>query len=366
MKILYIITQADGGGAQNYTLALAKHFGGAIAAGSQAGKLFNDAKKAGMETFPLSHLKRAINPWHDFLAVWEIRQLVKLYKPDVIHLNSTKAGILGSFAAIGLKTKVIFTAHGFIFNEPLPFWLKSFYLALEKVASSYRDYIICVSDADHKSALDNKLISADKISTIHNGLEPINFLSESEAKATLGVDGSKIIIGCVVASFYKTKGVDVLIEAAAMLGQETKNRCQFIVIGGGEERKILEAAVKNHRLDNKIKFLGKIDQAKLYLKALDIFVMPSRKEGFPFALLEAMQAGLPIIATSVGGIPEALGDAGILVEPENPKKLSFAITTILLDSNIVASLSEKALERSKLFTAEKMLEETTKIYKKIV
>src|SRR5262249_14800523 len=146
MRILYIITQADGGGAQKYVLTLAAHFKGAIAAGDEAKKLFDDAKALGLQTFELKHLKRDICLGHDCWAVREMRELIKSFAPDIVHLNSTKAGVLGSFAAIGLsakggsasggKTKVVFTAHGFRHNEPL-FWpAKSFYLALEKVASS--------------------------------------------------------------------------------------------------------------------------------------------------------------------------------------------------------------------------------------
>ncbi len=365
MKLLYIITQADGGGAQNYTLEMARHFGGAIAAGSNENRLFREATKFGVETFPLEHLKRAINPWHDFLGAWEIRELIKNYKPDVVHLNSSKAGVLGSFAAIGLKTKVVFTAHGFIFNEPLSYALKSFYIALEKTASAYRDFIICVSNADKQSALDNHLISVDKISVIHNGLEPIDFFERDEARQTLGLATNKILIGCV-ANFYKTKGVDVLIEAIAMMSDDIKGKIQVILFGDGPESEDLRLKIKDLRLKHIVVMLGKVDQAARYLKALDIFVLPSRKEGFPYALLEAMQTGLPIIATNVGGNAEALGNAGILVDPENPKALSAALSTLLLDSNRVQLLSKKSSERAKLFTAEKMFEETKKVYEKII
>jgi glycosyltransferase involved in cell wall biosynthesis len=382
MKILYIITQADGGGAQKYTLALARHFNGAIAAGNEANKLFIDAQRVGLTTFELKYLKRNLNLWNDLMAVWEIHQLIKTYKPDIVHLNSTKAGILGSFAAIGTKTKVIFTAHGFVFNEPLSLPLRNFYLSLEKIASGYRDFIITVSDVDRQSALNNKIISADKITTIHNGLSPVSFLNRDQARAELGLSGilpplplgegrgegffkDKIIIGST-SNFYRTKGLDVLIRAVAMLDESTKSKINVIIIGDGPERRNLELGVRSYRLENIIKLLGKKGNAAIYLRAFDYFVLPSRKEGFPFALLEAMQAGLPIVATNVGGIPEALGGAGILITPEDPKALTDAIHTILLDSNIVKNLSTKAQERSQLFTEEKMLAETEKIYRLII
>lgn len=365
MKILYIITQADGGGAQAYTLSLAKHFGGSIAAGSEAKKLFDDAKNLQIKTYQLQHLKRNINPWHDFLAVWEIRELIRLLQPDIVHLNSSKAGVLGSFACMGLKTKVIFTAHGFIFNEPMSFSVKSFYLALEKTASSYRDYIITVSEADHKSALDNNLIDPKKIQTVHNGIGVINFLSSTEAKAALGLSKEKIIVG-TIANFYKTKGLDVLIQSVAMLDDELKNRCQFIIIGSGREFENCQTLINNLNLGPQFVLPGNVEKASTYLKAFDLFVLPSRKEGLPYTILEAMQAGLPIIATNVGGNAEAIGDAGILVDPENPKQLAENIAKLVSDNGLRANLGQKAFERSKIFTEEKMLEETKNIYEKIL
>lgn len=358
MRILYIITQADGGGAQKYTLALAKYFGGTIAAGDEANKLFDDAKSVGIETHRLTHLKRNINPWHDLLAIGEIRQLIKMLGPDIVHLNSTKAGVLGSFAAMGLKTKVVFTAHGFRFNEPLSLVSRQFYLALEKVASSYRDFIITASDADKKSALDNNLIEPNKIKTIHNGIGTIIFLTKGEARAALKLPMDKIIIGCV-ANFYKSKGVDVLAAGASMLANHVKNQVLVVLIG--EER----SDVNVQPSDIIIK-LGKLENASKYLKAFDIIVIPSRKEGFPFVMLEAMQAELPIIATNVGGNNEGLFTAGRLIDPSSPQQIAQAITELIADKSIIMDLGRKAAERSKLFTEQKMFEETEKVYAAIL
>lgn len=379
MRILYIITQADGGGAQKYTLALAKAFGGMIAAGTENQTLFEHARKAGLETFPLEHLKRQINLWNDFLAAWEIRELVKELKPDIVHLNSSKAGILGSFACIGLKsktaprtgqqnwtgTRVVFTAHGFVFNEPLGFAQKNFYLALEKIASDYRDYIIAVSDADKNSALGNNLIKPNKISTIHNGIGPIDFLSANEARRLLNLPNHKLIFGCV-ANFYKTKGLDILIDAIALLDESQRQKIQVVVIGDGPEEKDLRLKMEDLRLGNSIKLLGKIDAAASYLRAFDCFVLPSRKEGFSYTLLEAMQAGLPIIATDAGGNKEALGDAGMLIKAENPKALAGAISYFIGNEQKRKDLSQKARSRQELFTETKMLEETKRIYDQLL
>lgn len=365
MKILYIVTQADGGGAQKYTLALAKHFGGELAAGTEANKLFNDAKTLGIPYFTLKHLKRNIHPWHDLLAIWEIRRLVKLHRPDIVHLNSSKAGVLGSFACIWLKTKTVFTAHGFIFNEPLPSWLKAFYLALEKTASDFRDYIITVSNADKNSALYFGLIKESKISTIHNGIGQINFLPRDDAKKQLSLPTYKFIFG-TIANFYKTKGLDILIDAVSKLADDIKSKCQFIIIGHGPEFENCKLKIENLGLGKIILTPGNIADAARYLKSFDCFIIPSRKEGFSYTLLEAMQAGLPIIATDVGGNKEAVDNAGVLVPADNAEKLAYAITSIFSSAEERISLSKKALERSKLFTEQKMLEETKKVYEKVL
>lgn len=385
MNILYIITQADGGGAQKYVLSLAKHFRGSIAAGSEATKLFEDANRLSLSTFNLRHLKRNINPLHDLLAIWEIRDLIKKLQPDIVHLNSSKAGVLGSFACIGLKTKamphtgqqgwtgvrVVYTAHGFVFNEPLPFWLKSFYLALEKVASTYRSFIIAVSEADRKSALEKNLITPEKISVVYNGINQINFVSKEEARHALNQPLDKFIVGNT-SNTYFVKGIDVLINAFTFPSILNIQPIKGTFIGSGPEKDNIKAQIKELEfiekagISKKIDILKSIANVSKYLKAFDIFVLPSRKEGFPFGLLEAMQAGLPIIATDVGGNKEAIGDAGILVEPENPKAIAEAIEKLYSNEVLRKNLSQKALERSKLFTEEKMFLETKKVYEKVL
>lgn len=345
MKILYIITQADGGGAQKYVLSLAKHFKGIIAAGEEAEELFKEAAKHSITTYRLKHLKRNINLFSDIAALFEIRGLINAYDPDIVHLNSSKAGFLGSLATIFLKTKVVFTAHGFIFNEPMPLWKKNFYVALEKNASDFRDFIITVSDADKKSALDVNLIDPKKIKTIHNGIEKINFLSRDQARTELNLPNDKKI-WVTIANDYESKGLNIFESFKPVSGT------MVAVIGNTPGRQSLE----------EIKFLGPKENAAKYLKAFDGVIIPSKKEGFPFFALESLEAGLPIIASAVGGIPEALGDAGVLIEKIDTESLAKNIEKEFLNESKAKELSQKALERAKLFTEEKMLNETKKVY----
>jgi glycosyltransferase involved in cell wall biosynthesis len=364
MKILYIITQADLGGAQKYVLNLAKHFNGSIACGNEKTELFNEAQKENIQTYQLKYLKRNIHPIFDILTVIEIIYLVKKVRPDIVHLNSSKAGLLGSLIKPFVNTKIIFTAHGFIFNEP-SFFYKFFGSFVEKLASMFRDYIICVSEKDRLSALDKKIIPSNKITTVYNGIPPLNFLSKEEAKAKLSAQIDKIQIGSI-ANFYKTKGLDILIQAISILEESIKNKIEVFIIGDGTEKTNLELKIKNLNLNKIVRLTGKIENASKLLKAFEIFALPSRKEGFSFALLEAMQANLAIIATQVGGNNEALGGAGILIKPEKPKILADKITELVVNEKMRQTLALNALKRSELFTEEKMFSEVENIYKKLL
>lgn len=354
MKILYIVTQADGGGAQKYVLTLAKHFKGTIAAGTESTQLFNNAASLQLTAYKLAHLKRNISPLHDLLAIFEIRALIKKQKADIVHLNSTKAGLLGSLASVGLNTKVVFTAHGFIFNEPIPSWKKTLYIAAEKFASLFRDFIITVSDADKKSALKNHIIRENKIQTVYNGIPQINFKTREQAREHLGLPQNAKVFGVIANKpemHRYIKGIDVLEEASDFLHSNSIT----VVIGSTKQ---------TTNTNKKILELPYEPDAPSLLKAFELLIIPSRKEGLPYTLLEAMQAGLPIVATRVGGIPEALGDAGLLVEAGNAKALVEAINS-LSDEERCKALSLKAQKRSELFTEEIMLKNTEAVYKKI-
>jgi glycosyltransferase involved in cell wall biosynthesis len=320
MKILYIVTQADLGGAQKSTLLLAGHFGGEIAAGSEKSELFDLAQKQNIPIHKLKFLKRGINPVFDLLALVELFFLIRKNKPDIAHLNSSKAGFLGSIAGKLAGAKVVFTARGFVFNEPHTPLAKLLFIVLEKFASLFRDQIITVSKADETSALNHKLIDPKKLTTIHNAVPPVNFTERIEARKRLGIPDDKFLIG-TIANFYPTKGLDILIS----LWQDSRLRgngnLELIIIGSGPLETELRAQVQKLNLTN-VNFTGQITNASTLLRAIDVFVLPSRKEGFPLVLLEAMQAGLPIIATDVGGNKEALGDAGILIPPGDPNALS--------------------------------------------
>jgi glycosyltransferase involved in cell wall biosynthesis len=357
MKILYLITEGDLGGAQKYVLDLAQNFQGIIVTGPEGNWLERECKALGLSYVRINHLWRKINPIIDFLALIEIFSLIKKIKPDIVHVNSSKAGILGSIAGKMAGAKIVFTAHGLVFNEPRAASVNRFFTYIEKFASIFRDKIITVSDFDKKTALAYKITSPGKISVVYHGLGQTKFLDQAQARRELKLPQDKLIVG-TIANFFYTKGLDILIGAASDFEAEIV----YAVIGDGPEHNHLEQLIKKSNLSNKFGLLGQIPDATKFLKAFDIFVLPSRKEGLPYVLLEALQARVPIIATAVGGVPEILGQNGYLIPPFNQGILSLMIRKLADDAGLRQIKEEEISKQLSYFTHEKMIAETKNIY----
>ncbi len=371
-KILYVITLAKRGGAQKYVFDLAKNldknkYETVVAGhGKTTDWLFANLEREKIKFHQLKHLQRAINPWHDFLAIFEIKKIIKKFQPDIIHLNSSKAGVLGALAGKKSKAKIIYTVHGFVFNEPLNFIKKTVYLWLEKFSAIYKDNIITVSEFDRQIGIKNKIAPKEKFITIHNGIKTkgFNFLTKEKAREQLNLPEKNSIIGCV-ANYYPTKALERIIQAAKIITKEYKN-AKFVLIGNGPEKKKLQEQIEKLGLSNNF-FLGPVSKAISFLKAFDVFVLPSVKEGLPYTILESMLAEIPIIATRVGGIDEIItnGENGFLVLSDKKTAEQIAEKTIyyLKNPQIASIFTNKAYRKLLAeFTIEKMIKKTEALY----
>ena len=378
-RLLYVITYGHWGGAQKYiydlAAALAGQFEVTVAVGDPEGAKdlqFQIANfRLQIDIVQLKHLKRAISPLDDLRAVFAIRRLYKTIKPDLIHLNSSKAGVLGSLAKINLQSeicnlKLIYTAHGWVFDEPLPWLVKRLYRVAEKVTARAKDAIIVLSEHDRQTAAQTLGVPAHKLALIQSGIAPPALFPRPEARSALGLATNGFIIGAI-ANHYRTKGLDVLLEAAASLKKEINN-FHLVIIGDGPERPRLEAIINALNLQSAVTLTGFLPEAAKYLPAFDIFVLPSRKEGFPFTLLEAMAAGLPIIAASVGGVPEMITDdeQGIIVPPGSPDALRSAIKRLNDDPGLRQRLGDNARRRAAGFSLAQQIKATTTLYRSLM
>ncbi len=298
-KILYIITKANWGGAQRYVFDLAtnlpQEFEASVAYG-QPGLLAQKLEEAGVATHPIRSLQRDVSAWADIKSFFELYRLILSLNPDVIHLNSSKAGGVGALAAWCAGTKrVVFTAHGWPFWEPrgkivrVLIWLASWTTAL------LCDTIICISDFDAKVARAMPLV-AHKVARIYNGIGPQELGSGEVIRAAFPA-GARIV--GTIGELNKNKNHITLIE-------DTKDKPRYVaIVGEGELRPMLDSKIKEYHLEDRVKLFGFMPAAEV-LKGFDVFTLPSLKEGLPYVLLEAKQAGLPIEANRVGGIPEIL------------------------------------------------------------
>lgn len=379
MRILYVITQGELGGAQIYVETLAK---AARARGDEvivATNKNNDKhlrstlEPSGVIIWPLGHLVQPISPWHDCMAVFELAKLYQNTKPDIIHLNSSKAGVVGSFAAVWtrllykIEFRLIYTAHGWVFNEPMLAVKKWLYILLEKITVPIKDKIICVSEFDRQIGVKSRIASATKLITIHNGVDPntINLLPRTESLIALGLSGfNNELILCAISNFYPAKGLNYLLEAVKIL-KEQNIACRLVIIGEGTLRPQLEQQIKELHLERHVILAGRLNQASRYLSAGDIAVMSSVKEGLPYFPLEAMAAKMPVVATNVGGLPEIIDDGitGYIVPAKNPIALAKKISLLASNPQLRQQMGEAGYARAKeKFSKEEMIEKTFATY----
>lgn len=371
-KVLFVITKSNWGGAQKYVYDLATglprdNFEVAVALGG-AGVLSDKLRSLGIGTIPLPSLERNINPLKDFLSFLALVKLFKIERPDVVHLNSAKASGLGALAGrLAGVPCIIFTAHGWAFNEERS-WLSRSAIKIASWATVLLAHkTIAVSDTVFH---DLKWLGAPhKMVVIKNGIGPIDFLAPALARARLGelvnakFPPHPFFVG-TIAELHKNKGLSYAIEAFKELALNNLSLYYFI-IGEGEEKEPLNALVEHHGLLGRVFLLGFVQDASVFLKGFDAFVLPSIKEGLPMVILEAGLARLPVIATTVGGIPEVIEHekTGILVPARDPKALVAAVLKLIATPSVSTKLAETLYERVHTkFSLDRALTETIKLY----
>ncbi len=383
--ILYVITQGGPwGGAQKYVADLAEgaqeKFLSIVATGEPHGaddlqKRLKDNPE--IDVIQLKHLRRDISPLHDLLAVFEIRRLYKKLTPDIVHLNSTKAGVIGSLASYKLNAvppTIIYTVHGWIFHEPMSLLKRSLYRMLERWTARQKSKIIVLSEEDAQSG-QHLGVPMHKLAVIPPGIErQQEILSRHDARAALREKTAADIpmdtpwIG-TIANFFPTKGLDILLYAYDMR-RDALHRAQCVLIGDGPEAKNLTTKIQELNLSDCVHLTGFLPDAVKYLNAFDVFVLPSRKEGLPYALLEAKLHGIPIIATDVGGTPSIIQDkeTGRLVEKENPLELGQAMVDAITHPESSKAMAESGMNDfpSRYYVRERMIEDTMALYSSVL
>lgn len=343
MKIAQIITNLELGGAQKATISLTKWL---INRGydvflvtSAQGFLFAPvSQQLKNNLYCIKYLVRPINPVFDFIAFIRLYLFLKYYKPDIVHTHTSKAGIIGRWAAklAGVK-KIIHTIHGFAFNQYQPFLLRYFYILAEKVTSYITDKLIAVAPEVKNKGLKHRI---GKLRQYHLIPEIVDIPS-IDKRETYQKNG-KIKIG-MVACLKPQKSPDTFLKAARILLKQ-RNDLIFFLVGDGPLRRKLENSIERSKLNGSFIIMGWREDAYQLMNQWDVVVLTSLWEGLPHVIVEAFSLGKPVIASAVDGIKDVIKDGinGLLFQPGNYRELADKMLTVLNDNALRKKLAEQA------------------------
>jgi glycosyltransferase involved in cell wall biosynthesis len=349
LKILRIIARLNVGGPAIHTILLTEalnngRFESILVAG-QVGKTEKDmiylAKEKGVRPVIIPELCRQVDPVKDVLALWKIFKLIKRERPDIVHTHTAKAGALGRTAAVLAGVPVrIHTFHGHIFESYFNKPCIAVFLFIERVLALLTKYIVVVSQAQKKEIGEHyKIAGPGKIKVVPLGLELEKLFliggREGKLRRELGLGEDVIVVG-IVGRLVPVKNHKMFLDAADLLPGllEDKFKIKYLIIGDGEERVSLEGYAAKLGLGDDAVFCGwREDMADVY-SGMDITGLTSFNEGTPVALIEALAAGRPVIATDVGGVADVVKDGinGYLVASGDARAFALRLADLVKDS----------------------------------
>ncbi len=307
-KVLFLITKATFGGAQRYVYDLVTNlpqheYEGGVAFGVR-GRLADMLETHGIPTLEIPSLKRNINIVSDFKSFSEIKDAIRSAGPDVLHVNSSKAALLGVLAgrALGIRT-IVFTVHGWPFKESRDIFSQSVMLVFSWLTAVLATKVIVLSTTDESIALKMPWVRKKTV-RIPLGRDNLNLAAPNEAfKEMFGSlpvpqikhDTMRLVS---IAELTKNKGIRYAIEAVSILAARGRD-CIYTVVSDGEDRESLISYARELGVADRVFFPGFIHDAARYLSGFDMYLLPSLKEGMPYVLIEASLAGMPIVATTV-------------------------------------------------------------------
>jgi glycosyltransferase involved in cell wall biosynthesis len=360
VKIAYLITRAEPiGGAQIHVRDLAVavralgHAPTVITGGS--GSFVESLRAEGVPVTILRHLAVPIGPLQDLRAFREIRAALRHLSPDLITTHSSKAGILGRIAGRSLGIPVVFTAHGWAFTPGIPSLQATVYRGIERLAGPLSSRIITVSEFDRGLALQARIASSDRLVTVHNGIQDVS----PRLRAEPGRTPARLTM---VARFEAQKDHPTLLHALAGLKQHS---WVLDLIGSGPLMGNMQALASELGLADRVNFLGQRMDVGEILGQAQISLLVTNWEGFPLSILESMRAGLPVVASAVGGIDEAIkeSETGYLVPRGGIEQLRERIARLLADPELRRDLGASGRARfEQHFTLDHAVSKTLTVY----
>ena len=360
MKILYLITKSNWGGAQRYVHELATAFSAkgidTVVAFGGEGELKERLEDSGIRTVSFQSLSRDISLKKEYHSAKEIYSLIKKERPDILHLNSSKAAgvgaLIGRFLGVPL---IIATMHGAPFREDRRFFAKKLIYFFTWLTCLFAHKIITVSKQD-EADIGAMFFVKKKVTTVYLGIA-------YEPTQTRVTPKSRNVHIVTVGELTRNKGLVYGLHAMEILLRK-KVPFTYTVIGEGEDRSKLEEIIAMKQLRDVVTLAGYQD-ARSVLHEFDMYLLPSVKEGLPYILLEAGKTMLPVVATITGGVPEIIRheETGLLVQPKDVEGMAIALERMIQDRNYSKKLGQKLHSHIvQNFSYSKMLVETAKVY----
>lgn len=313
---------------------------------------------------------RNLSPIKDFIGTIKLKKILKKIKPDIVYLNSSKAGGIGRLALwFNKKVKVIYNAHGWFFNAKISNKKQKLYAIIEKVLAYKTDMIINISKDEYDSALERKIASKDKMCIIENGIDFEKFNNQdkyrNETRKELKIKNEDIVIGAV-GRLSEQKDPMTGIKAFKLVNEKYPNT-KMIFVGAGELEENIIKYAENNNLRDKIIITGWVEKVEKYIPTFDIAVLPSKWEGFGLAIVEYMACNKPVIASEVGGIKNIISNNvnGILIQPGDYKNLSKKICDLIEKPKMQEKIVNNYKEIEKRFSIQNVVIKHIKIFESI-
>jgi glycosyltransferase involved in cell wall biosynthesis len=319
---------------------------------------------------PVPALGRAIALRQDVPAYRHLARIIRTFRPDIVHTHTAKAGLLGRLAAylngVGI---LVHTFHGHVLRGYFSRPKQACFVQAERALARATTRLIAVSGRVREELLAMGVGRPDRFDVVPLGFDLSAFLQDGRPsggiRRALGLSPTTPTVG-IVARLVPIKAHEVFLDMAADVAAARPD-VAFLVVGDGERRQDLEAAARSRGLGSRVHFLGwRADIDRVYAD-LDVVVLTSRNEGSPVALIEAMAAARPVVATRVGGVGELVGDSGLLTDVDDARALALGVRRLLDDRAMAARLGQRGRSRVvPAFSRERLVADIDALYQRLL
>jgi glycosyltransferase involved in cell wall biosynthesis len=372
IRVAHVITRLELGGAQLNTLYTCAHLPAdrfRVHLLTGPGGLLDDEARANPHSrvHIIPDLVRRLDPVRDPRALLELYRTLRLIRPDLVHTHSSKAGILGRFAARLARVRaVVHTFHGFGFHDEQPAWYRRLLIGVERRAARCTDYFLAVSEETLRAGRAAGVIDPARAEVLPSGIELKRYLGTPRNRSGLleeiDADDDSLIVGMIACLKPQKAPLDFVRMAARVLRQLPEAR--FVLAGDGVLRNRVAERIYREGLAGRVHLLGWRRDVAGFLAGLDVLALTSRWEGLPRVFAEARAVGVPIVATRVGGAAEAIrdGDSGFVVAPGDIDTMARQVVRLLRDTELRRSMAERGRAGLERWDIDAMVRRQAELY----